>query len=79
MSTHNKGFLREIRKNVNFQASKSCVGQVDFDHLLVRGQVIKFDNSSPLDKGHQNLITSSPNSNNISVLIWSNSIHRFMR
>ena len=58
VSTHNICFLREIRKNVNFRASKSCVGQkkkkkkVDFDHLLVCGQVIKFDNSSVF--GHLN-------------------------
>ena len=48
MSTQKICFLKEIRKNDNFRASKSLVGQVDFDHLLIRGQVIKLDNSSPL-------------------------------
>ena len=31
------------------------------------------------DKGHQNLITSFPNPNDIFVLVWSNSIYWFMR
>ena len=31
------------------------------------------------DKGHQNLITSFPNPNDLSVLIWSNSIYWFMK
>ena len=48
MSTHNICFLREIRKKCQFPGKKILVGQVDFDHLLVHGQVIKLDNSSPL-------------------------------
>ena len=53
MGTHNICFLREIREiNVKFQASKSwlnrIVGQVEFNHLLVRGQVIKFNNFTTL-------------------------------
>ena len=47
MSSHNIYFLWEIRKMSIFWASK-LVGQVDFDHLLVRGQVIKFNNSTPM-------------------------------
>ena len=34
------------KKNVNFQGGKYLVGQVDLDHLLAHGQVIKFDNST---------------------------------
>ena len=45
MSTHNVCFLEEIRKECQFSGKKILVGQVDFDHLLVRGQVIMFDNS----------------------------------
>ena len=49
MSTHNICFLREIRKMTIF--GKVNLGrQADFDHLLVRGQVIKFGNSSSLQK-----------------------------
>ena len=44
MSTRNIWFLREIRK-CRFSVKLILVGQMDFDHLLVRGQVIKFDNS----------------------------------
>ena len=40
--------FRLLYKNVNFWASKSFIGQIDFDHLLVHGQVIKFDNSTTL-------------------------------
>ena len=31
------------------------------------------------DQGHQNLITSFPHHNDVSVLVWSNSIYWFMR
>ena len=31
------------------------------------------------DEGHQNLITSFPNPNDVSVLIWTNSIYWFMK
>ena len=48
MSTHSICFLREIKKKCQFSGKYILVGQVDFDHLLVHGQVIKFDNSTSL-------------------------------
>ena len=47
MNTPNICFLQEISKMSIF-SQVILVGQVDFYHLLVPGQVIKFDNSTTL-------------------------------
>ena len=51
MITHNICFLWEIRKK-KYQASKSWLDKWNFDHLLVHGQVITFDNATTLYKMH---------------------------
>ena len=51
MSTHNICFPREIKKNASFR-----VGEVDFDRVFVRRQVIKFENSTTRTK-HTNKST----------------------
>ena len=43
-------FSSRNKENVNFRASKFWLDKVDSDHLLVRGQVIKFYNSTTLPK-----------------------------
>ena len=48
MSTRNICFLREIRKNVSFRATKSWLHKGILSILLVSGQVIKFDISTTL-------------------------------
>ena len=48
MSTHNICFLQEIRKKISIFGQVNLVGQMAFDHLLVRGRVMKFDISTAL-------------------------------
>ena len=51
MSNHNIRFLREIRKMSIFgKVNLGLTSEVNFDHFLIRGQVIKFDNSTTLQK-----------------------------
>ena len=47
MSTHNMSSLRNKKKS-QFWGMQILNRQMDFDHLLVCGQVIKFDNATTL-------------------------------
>ena len=48
-------FSSRNKTKCQFSSKKILVGQVDLDHLHVRGQVIKFDNSTTLTVGVQNV------------------------